>query len=158
MARTNPERRKIESAGVECGSKILGTGFSRGVLAVHNPAARRSPRTRKRIPAALRATPSHSTPLKFTLIPLRSRLTLLLNAVFPGIRPGRNFRRLDDREVRLAFQFLGEMLTTSNWPMKLLLGSEKDAGWVMVRPNRRYPVSLPELQRIWRTWKPASPV
>jgi len=38
------------------------------------------------------------------------------------------FGRLDDREVRLAFQFLGEMLTTSNWPMKLLLGPEKDAG------------------------------
>ena len=53
---------------------------------------------------------------------------MLLNAVFPGIRPGRNFGRLDDREVRLAFQFLDEMLATSNWPMKLLLGPEKDEG------------------------------
>lgn len=41
IPRTKCERWRIDSAGVERGPKMLGTGLSRG-LAVHNPAARKN--------------------------------------------------------------------------------------------------------------------
>src|SRR6266849_6212438 len=45
IPRTKWDRWRIESAGVECESKMLGTELSCGA-AVHNPAARSTPATR----------------------------------------------------------------------------------------------------------------
>src|SRR5215469_6817089 len=50
MESTKCDRWRIDSAGVECGSKMLGTGLSCGA-AIHNPVARRTPARRTRIPA-----------------------------------------------------------------------------------------------------------
>jgi len=84
MVRTIPKMKdRIRRMG---GSEILGTGFSAGVLAVHNR-GKESPEQGKRIPAALRATPSHSTPLNHSH-PSSVSPNRASQPSFPGIRPG----------------------------------------------------------------------
>jgi hypothetical protein len=80
IERTKTDRRKMDSAGVECGSNMLGTGLSLGGFAAHSPAARRIPARMTIIPMARPAIAPHfalrvvpSIFLNLSLAPTHSR-------------------------------------------------------------------------------------
>jgi hypothetical protein len=72
---------------------------------------------------------------------LRTRLSRALSVEL-------SLRRLDDYDFETAFRFEDEMLNRLNWLMKLLLGREKGAGFLIVRGDIcRSPSSLQELRK-----------
>jgi hypothetical protein len=80
----------MESAGVECGSKILGTGLAGSCVALHSPAARTIPANNRNTPTTRPTTTPGSalcnvlfiTSQNFTgaALPIAARTTFLLRA------------------------------------------------------------------------------